>query len=199
MAISALHIVLCGRSGSGKTTLAKRLLELFSDEGLRMLTSTTTRPERPNDPRLRGEYEYVSDSDFASMQANDEFVWTTVIGPVSYGTKRTRFEATCLEGMTLSIITPDRLLRFKLEALRINPSVQILFFHLNADESMLYERLTARDGSEKAKIRLASDASWVRDIPESGVEYSEIKSDKDPEQIAQGVGSRIELVYHNLI
>lgn len=199
MTPSPLHIVLCGRSGSGKTTLAKRLLELFSDEGLQMLTSTTTREERPNDPRLPGEYEYVSESDFARMQANDEFVWTTVVGSVSYGTKRTRFEEAGQGGMYLSIITPDRLQRFKLEAQRVNQSVRILFFHLNADEPTLFARLCNRDGEEKAKARLASDATWVRDISESGVEYSEIKSDKDPEQIAQGVGSRIELMYHSLI
>jgi guanylate kinase len=83
--IEPLILIVSGPSGSGKSTLVQRILEL---PGTMPSISCTTRPRRATEATGKC-YDFVTDSTFQSMVANDEFLeYAQVFGKYSYGTPK---------------------------------------------------------------------------------------------------------------
>lgn len=90
-----LLIVLSSPSGAGKTTISRMLLE--ADAEIRMSISATTRPKRPGEEE-GVDYDFVDDSEFDRMIADNEFVeWATVFG-YRYGTPKAPVKDALREG-----------------------------------------------------------------------------------------------------
>ena len=86
------YIVLVGPSGSGKTTIANRLIQDYPGEHLFvMVRSTTSRPRRNGD--RAGEYDFVSQSDFAQMVEAGEMLEYTQYAGNYYGTTKKNVQA----------------------------------------------------------------------------------------------------------
>lgn len=72
-------ITVTGPSGSGKTSLIQAA-------GFAPVVSVTTRSPRASDPV--GEYEYITDSDFDKMVADEHFAWHVRAHNNRYGTRK---------------------------------------------------------------------------------------------------------------
>ncbi|MBA4118249.1 MAG: guanylate kinase [Candidatus Puniceispirillum sp.] len=91
-----LMFVLSSPSGAGKTTLTKRLLAI--EPRVRLSVSATTRAPRPRE--VPGEdYHFVSEEEFARLQAEDAFLEHAVVFEHLYGTLRAPVEESLSEGM----------------------------------------------------------------------------------------------------
>lgn len=182
--MAPLLIALSGRSGSGKTALARGLLKTFSNQDIRMLTSSTTRTPRPSD--LPNEYEHLSPEVFEATKTSGEFLWTAGMGETKYGTKRSGFMDACKVGLTLLILTPETLPIVWSEAHKVLPTPTLLFFFLEvADEAVLHKRLTARDGAEAARLRMELDTSWPDYIQNMGIPYATLASTEEPHVVLE--------------
>lgn len=196
-------VVFCGRSGTGKTTLAEKITKLFAKEGARPVISTTTRHKRPNE--IEGdEYEFISEDEFWGRQRLGQFAWFVEIdtpqGKIYHATEHKRLDDACRSGISILVLTPDRLAPFVDEVHKRNTEVNTLFFWIQVeDENILLKRLTERDGEEKALSRLAFDKNWPAEIQNSGVPYVPIDGTRNPDDNAQLLASLIELIYYNLI
>lgn len=196
-------IAFCGRSGTGKTTLAGKITELLAKEDARPVISTTTRPKREGE--IEGdEYEFVSEEEFWRRHRDEQFAWLVEIetqdGKIYHATEHKRLDTACASGISVIVLTPDKLVPFANEVRKRSSAVNLLFFWVRVnDEAMLLERLTKRDGKEKAHKRLAFDHDWPAQIQNSGVSYIEVDGTADPDDNAQLIASRVELAYYNLI
>lgn len=86
--------VLSSPSGAGKTTISKRL---FSEPGLSMSVSATTRAPRPNE--VDGiDYRFVDSATFEAMVRRDEFLEHALVFGHRYGTPRAQVEKVLAAG-----------------------------------------------------------------------------------------------------
>lgn len=196
-------VVFCGRSGTGKTTLAEKITKLLAPEGARPVISTTTRPKRQNE--IEGdEYEFITEEEFWLRHRAGQFAWFVEIdtpeGKIYHATEHRRLDEACASGISILVLTPERLVPFSQEVRKRSDTANMLFFWIRVDEEeILLRRLTKRDGEEKALNRLAFDRSWPAEIQNSGVSYVTVSGTKDPDKNAQMLASRVELVYYNLV
>jgi guanylate kinase len=87
--------VISAPSGAGKTTLVKRAVQLRPS--LRFSVSYTTRPQRAGETEGR-DYFFVSESRFAAMADNGEFLESATVFGNSYGTGRAQVESMLADG-----------------------------------------------------------------------------------------------------
>jgi guanylate kinase len=144
-------------SGSGKSTLVSRLLA--ADPGLRFSVSYTSRP--PRGKEVDGiDYRFVSQADFESMIARDEFLeWASVFGNY-YGTHKGVLEQAQAEGKDLVLdidVQGARQLKSKVPE-------PVTVFVLAPSRTILEQRLRARgeDRDEVIARRLREAAEEIR-------------------------------------
>lgn len=78
-------IIISSPSGAGKSTLCNMVIQ--NDPLIKLSTSATTRPKRPNE--VHGQhYHFITKDDFAKMKDNNEFLEHATVFDNSYGTPR---------------------------------------------------------------------------------------------------------------
>ncbi|HTC42537.1 MAG TPA: guanylate kinase [Candidatus Acidoferrales bacterium] len=96
--LEPLILIVSGPSGSGKSTLVQRILEL---PGTMPSISCTTRPRRATEATGKC-YDFVTESEFQSMVARDEFLeYAQVFGKYSYGTPKKWLQESRRRGLDL--------------------------------------------------------------------------------------------------
>ncbi|MFT5233885.1 MAG: guanylate kinase [Candidatus Krumholzibacteriia bacterium] len=82
-------VLITGPSGAGKSSVIHRLVA--SNPRLAFSVSTTTRPRREGE--VDGvDYDFVDESVFAELLAEDSFIESAVVHGNSYGTRRSRLD-----------------------------------------------------------------------------------------------------------
>lgn len=82
-------IIISSPSGAGKSTLCKMTIQ--NDPLIKLSISATTRPQRPQE--VHGQhYHFVSQNDFDSMVAKDEFLEQAKVFEHNYGTPKKLIE-----------------------------------------------------------------------------------------------------------
>ena len=82
-------IIISSPSGAGKSTLCKMTIQ--NDPLIKLSISATTRPQRPQETHGQ-HYHFVSQSDFDSMVAKDEFLEQAKVFDHNYGTPKKLIE-----------------------------------------------------------------------------------------------------------
>ncbi len=82
-------IIISSPSGAGKSTLCKMTIQ--NDPLIKLSISATTRPQRPQETHGQ-HYNFVSQSDFDSMVAKDEFLEQAKVFEHNYGTPKKLIE-----------------------------------------------------------------------------------------------------------
>jgi guanylate kinase len=95
---AGLLIVISAPSGAGKTSLVNALVR--DDPNIRVSVSHTTRPKRPSE-NDGVHYHFVSRSEFARMQAAQDFVESAEVFGNYYGTSRQALAAELAAGHDL--------------------------------------------------------------------------------------------------
>lgn len=137
-------ICLVGESASGKSTIERILVNKY---GYEKIVTYTTRPPRPKE--VDGiDYHFVSNKDFLSMEANNEFAETATYNGWHYGTAK----KDCLNNKVI-VVTPHGLRQLK----KI-PGLNIVSFYINVPRrDRLIKILQRGDNVEEAYRRSLSD------------------------------------------
>lgn len=144
-----LLIAIVGPSGSGKTTLA---IDLEKNADVNLLESFTTRA-----PRYEGEKGHIFAPVHHGEQAaldilpsgRDVIAYAMFHGN-HYWAEERQYKG---RGLTAYVVNPSALYMLKQ---RVNPE-ELLIIYIQADESERRNRLTERDGAEKAASRIRHD------------------------------------------
>jgi len=164
-------IVISAPSGTGKTTICRKLLEEFPDMGFSV--SYTTRKPREGEIE-KGEYRFVSITDFQRMIEEDEFVeWVKIFGDY-YGTPRKALEEAkncdllldidVVGGKRIKALYPQSLLIFL-----VPPSMEELSRRL---------RMRKTEGEEKIEERLSKASFEIKE----GKGYDYVVVNETPEK-----------------
>lgn len=137
-------IVLSGASASGKTEVAKLLAAKY---GITKVITTTTRAMRSGEVNGK-DYFFVSKEEFLRMQANNEFVETTIYNGNYYGSLKSQIsDNKCIvadpEGLKAYFNLKDK---------------NIVTFFLNArEDTRMFRMLLRGDKNEDAIKRIEND------------------------------------------
>lgn len=170
-------LTLTGQSGVGKTTIARAVL--FAKPDARMVTSYTTRDRRLSD--LDGEYKYVSDEEFASMESRGMFLWTAEHDGKQYGTTARSIHAVCIEShiIGIMILVPEVIEKLRKYLASIGMlSAHTPLFVVSPQKEVLLSRLLAR-GDIRASIdrRLEQAGSWEMQARTLDVQFRFVRND----------------------
>lgn len=136
-------IIISGPKYAGKSTIAKKLAELTSY--LQQVKSVTTREERIDDAN---DYEYVTDSEFNSLNFSNNLLLNTTYSDKHYGIKISAISSSSLGNKKpIFIITPETIsiLEEKIKLKFIKDEHQdLLTFFIDADDDDLQLRCHAR-------------------------------------------------------
>jgi len=159
---SARLFVISAPSGAGKTSLVKALLERLPN--LRVSTSHTTRPRRPNEQEGR-EYYFVDNAGFEQLVAAGAFLEHARVFDNQYGTGRAQLEEKLAAGHDVILEIDWQGARSVREQM---PDCRRIFI-LPPSREALRTRLTNRhtDSAEVIERRLAqavSDMSHYREF-----------------------------------
>jgi guanylate kinase len=183
--MSAQLFVISAPSGAGKTSLVKVLRERLPD--LKVSTSHTTRPPRPNEEDGR-EYYFVRPAEFEQLAASGAFLEHARVFDNLYGTSRAQLEQKLATGFDVVLEIDWQGARQVRAAL---PGCRSIFI-LPPSREALRQRLTGRATDSPAAIerRLAdavADMSHWREF-----EYVVINDDFDRavEALAEIVAGR---------
>lgn len=130
--------LIVGPSGSGKNTLIDRILT--ADYGVRYLPSVTTRSMRPGEAE-GSPYHFVSEPEFAQMQATGQLLEWQLVHGSHYGSSRAVMQ-TALERGELGITDLDILGAYKVKA--HNPEAVTTVFVIPSSLDELRRRIQAR-------------------------------------------------------
>lgn len=129
-------IVLIGPSGVGKSVVARKFCEKYTL--FQIVQAVTTRKPRSDDNV--GQYDYISEKKFASLDENDELFIKAEYRGEKYGITRKSFESVVKRGkIPVMIITPESVGR------TIDESFISIF--MDAPDDILKERLESRGES----------------------------------------------------
>jgi guanylate kinase len=149
---SARLFVISAPSGAGKTSLVKALRERLP--GLRVSTSHTTRPPRPNEQDGR-EYFFVSNAQFDQLVAQDAFLEHARVFDNQYGTSLGQLKDKLAAGSTVLLEIDWQGAR---QVRRALPDCRSIFI-LPPSREALRQRLTGRGTDSQAVIeRRLADA-----------------------------------------
>ena len=146
-------VALVGPSGSGKTTLSKNIYEWASNT--LPLLSYTTRAPRSTD--IKGEYAYVSATEFESLEKAGAFAWVAGHYGNRYGTRTedVRLALDDLERIHVAILIVDVVTT--LRRLASASAGELCFIYLLIDdEEELRRRMGAEAGRTGIDERLAA-------------------------------------------
>lgn len=179
---SSRLFVISAPSGAGKTSLVKALLTRLPE--LRVSTSHTTRPARPNEQNGR-EYYFVDNAEFSRMVDGGDFLEHARVFDNQYGTSRSQLEAKLAAGHDVVLEIDWQGARQVRAAL---PGCRSIFI-LPPSREALRQRLTDRRTDSAAVIerRLAdavSDMSHYREF-----DYAVVNDD-----FARAVDQLVEIV-----
>jgi len=149
---SARLFVISAPSGAGKTSLVKALRERLP--GLRVSTSHTTRPPRPNEQNGR-EYYFVATDEFDRLVAADAFLEHARVFDNQYGTGLEQLKDKLAAGSTVLLEIDWQGAR---QVRRALPDCRTIFI-LPPSREALRQRLTGRGTDSQAVIeRRLADA-----------------------------------------
>jgi guanylate kinase len=149
---SARLFVISAPSGAGKTSLVKALRERLPD--VRVSTSHTTRPPRPNEQDGR-EYFFVSNAQFDQLVAQDAFLEHARVFDNQYGTSLGQLKDKLAAGSTVLLEIDWQGAR---QVRRALPDCRSIFI-LPPSREALRQRLTGRGTDSQAVIeRRLADA-----------------------------------------
>lgn len=133
-----IGLILTGTSASGKSTIAKKLCDL--NNKFQIVQAITTRSPRHDDFN----YIYITKREFEERQKNNEYMVKSEYRNEFYAISYIHFNKIIDAGkVPILIITPQSLP----ELLKINEfKAEFLSFFLDASDSTLLKRLSARNG-----------------------------------------------------
>jgi guanylate kinase len=181
--------VISAPSGAGKTSLVKALRERLP--GLRVSTSHTTRPPRPNEQDGR-EYFFVSNAEFNALVDDGEFLEHARVFDNQYGTSRQQLEEKLAAGHDVVLEIDWQGARQVRAAL---PACRSIFI-LPPSREALRTRLTGRQTDSPAVIerRLAdavADMSHFREFDYAVVNDDFGQAVEELARIVAGNGSAL--------
>jgi guanylate kinase len=174
---SARLFVISAPSGAGKTSLVKALRERLPD--VRVSTSHTTRPPRPNEQDGR-EYFFVSNAQFDQLVAQDAFLEHARVFDNQYGTSLGQLKDKLAAGSTVLLEIDWQGAR---QVRRALPDCRSIFI-LPPSREALRQRLTGRGTDSQAVIeRRLADA--VTDMGHYGEFDYVVVNDEFPAAVDQ--------------
>ncbi|WEK54787.1 MAG: guanylate kinase [Candidatus Cohnella colombiensis] len=129
-------IVFTGTSGSGRKTVARRV---GAKLGWGHVLSCTTRPVR-NPSQPDGDYNYMSEQQFAEADENGQFVQTVVIDKHKYGIRHEDLLAAMSNGQHVYVI----LNRDGADAFKRKYGDQVIRLFIYVDKQTVRERLETK-------------------------------------------------------
>jgi guanylate kinase len=174
---SARLFVISAPSGAGKTSLVKALLEGLP--GLRVSTSHTTRPPRPNEQDGR-EYYFVSNEQFDRLVAADAFLEHARVFDNQYGTGLEQLKDKLAAGSTVLLEIDWQGAR---QVRRALPDCRSIFI-LPPSREALRQRLTGR-GTDSAAVIERRLADAVTDMGHYGEFDYVVVNDEFPRAVDQ--------------
>jgi guanylate kinase len=180
---------LTGPSGSGKSTLATMLIEREPHRFL-FLESLTTRTKRPSD--LPGEYQYVTEAQFATFVSQGEMLWHVAHAGARYGTRRSAVRDALLikePCVSIMILVPQVLQTLQAyinDAVpRMHQGNWIACYLHSPGDATLWSRMQRRgDSIESIKMRIEKEQDWSMKALASGVRMHYIEGNSTPEEMA---------------
>ena len=168
---------LTGSSGTGKTTIAKAIIKDLPQA--RMVLSYTTRKPRPTD--LPGEYEYLTDTAFGSMNAAS-FLWTAERPGVRFGTVSDSIREILEDdkAVGIMILVPEAVQKLRDYLTSIEKlSAHVPVFIASSPKETLLERLRQRDNAVQDTERRLIEAPWEERARSGVVPFHFIQNDGD--------------------
>lgn len=179
-------LTLTGASGTGKTTLANMLYQALPNA--LPLISYTTRKSRPTD--LPGDYAFLSEQEFASMETHDDFLWTANVGETRYGTTKDSLRHALEDNSRIHvmILVPETVPNVHDFAKSIGMADQVKSFLFETPSSdVLRERMSGRgDDAESIQGRIETTGAFESKARATGISFIMIP-DLDLEGKAQTV------------
>lgn len=175
-------IALVGKTCTGKNTILSELINL----GYESIVTFCTRPKRDGE-RNGFDYNFISDSDFETLKAQNYFAETTEYRVATddiwkYGTARKD-----LTDNKVIIVNPEGL-----KNLKADKSLDILTILLLADVGTLWNRLRKRgDAAAEATRRLDADKRDFEGINE----YIDFAIKTDGRLSSQEIAEMIDKIY----
>jgi len=164
---SPLVLVVSGPAGSGKTTLCERLLEEFSGQIARIVTTTTRKPRPGENDGV--DYHFVSVPEFEALIQSGQLIEWARVHDRYYGSQRKHLLGQLEQGR-------DILLNIDIQGARSfkeDPDIAAFLkgcvhtvFLKPASLSQLRERLERRASDDNAEIEKRLETA-SREIPES--------------------------------
>ncbi len=155
-----LLLVVSGPSGVGKGTVGKRLIA--SDDRIRFSVSVTTRARREGE-REGVDYDYISEEEFASLEARGKLLESALVHGNHYGTPADPVDKSLEEGMDVLLeIDPQG----AGTVIRKRPDC-VSVFVLPPSWASLRRRLENRgtETREQVEMRLANARKEVETVP----------------------------------
>ena len=174
-------ITLTGASGTGKTTVARRILDEMPNSW--MLTSYTTRTQRPND--LYREYRYLTEDAFTALADDDAFEWRTPpMRGKNYGTPRPLLKEAFDEPdvIRIMILVPETMAKLYAYAdARGQRDAIRSFFIRSPAPDVLRKRLMEGRGLTEADVAIdvARCHDWEVQARSSGLPYIYVEDTDD--------------------
>ncbi len=158
-------IVLVGTSQAGKTTLTLDAVDAHPDK-FAVLKSVTTRAWRePQDDRF---YYFISEDEFAAMEAHGELLTSVTLSGKRYGTPRAELERLIVDHHVIWAMLELSALAMRASAY---PTKIVLVVPADRSASSVNETLVAAraaEDAERAKIDLQPDYTLVNSFAPGG-------------------------------
>lgn len=170
-------VVLVGPSCAGKTTVAGELFFRYPD--CTFITSSTTRPPRKEDMRVKKEYAYLKEREFKEASDAGCFLWQEFYDDAWYGTREKDVREAENGPNRIMILVPKSAKTLVKMVGERGWSLDLFMFYLEVGPEELIRRLTRRyrDNKEKIRSRFELSRSWGKEALQNGL--IPIRNDRD--------------------